>query len=210
MFRKTLLHSFHKYELCNKICKNNYPWGWKTKKYIIKYKNYLINKNSKNKEIKYELFNENEFLKNSFNAYNQVYKGYINNIDFLDFEYTSPKLSNALNFLRNEYSKKSIEKLPKNIDMYDSKILSCYVKNDITTNNFKFLGYYCNNQIGHEISAGAIGPEIKYIWDQLPNKQIINVLYKSDKYYDIVEWECDLLLNDPEWQISNINNILIN
>ena len=207
MFRKILLNSLHEFKLCNKISNIDYPWGWKSKDYIKKYKYKLINNNFR-KELKYKYFNENEFLLNSSDAYKLVYNSYKNNIDFLDYEYTNPKLSIALNSLRNKNCNKLFNKLPNKINIDKSTILSIYVKKEITTNNFKFLGYYNDQEIIHELSAGIIGPEIQHIWDQKPNKQIINVLYKSDLFYDIVEWECDLSQNDPNWQISNINKII--
>jgi hypothetical protein len=58
------------------------------------------------------------------------------------------------------------------------------------------------------LSAGAIGPEVQHIWDQKPIKQVVNLLYESDNYYDIVEWERDLMLLNPTWQVSNINNLV--
>lgn len=207
MFRKILLNYLHDSKLCNKISNIDFPWGWKSKKYIKKHKNKLINNNFK-KELKYKYFNEKEFLQNSSNAYNLVYNSYLKNIDFLDYEYTNPKLSIALNSLRNKNCNEQFNNLPNKLNIHNSFILTKYVKKEITTNNFKFLGYFDNQEIIHELSAGVIGPEIQHIWDEKPNKQIINVLYISDFFYDIVEWECDLSLNDPNWQISNINKII--
>ena len=98
--------------------------------------------------------------------------------------------------------------LPKEIDVNKAKILNKSIKNEITTNNFKFFGYFDDNEITNQISIGMIGPEIRHLWDQIPVKQVINVSYKSDKFYDILEWERDLTIDEPEWQVSNINNIL--
>ena len=80
------------------------------------------------------------------------------------------------------------------------------------------IGYFCNstnwgnkktyNQILNEIAIGMIGPEIRHIWDKKSCKQVTTVLFESDKFYDILEWERDLTQNNPEWQISNINYII--
>lgn len=141
-------------------------------------------------------------------AYNLIYKTYLKKNDFLDYEYTTPKLSITLNELRTDIGNNIISKLPIEIKVNKSKILNKNIKNEITTNNFKILGYYDKCEIYDEISIGMIGPEIRHLWDQKPVKQVVNVSYKSDRFYDILEWERDLTTKNPEWQVSNINNIL--
>ncbi len=206
MLRKFMLHLVHDSNICLKICSKKYPWGWKSKESLVNYKKLLY---SQNKKIKTENeFNVDDFLSNSIFAYNLIYKSYIDNVDFLDYQYTNPSLSIALNNLRDYTCYESLNRLPREINVTKYKILSNKIKNEVTTNNFKFLGYYDNLEISHELSAGAIGPEVRYIWDQKPVKQVINVLYKSDDFYDIIEWERDLAEEDPDWQVSNINKII--
>lgn len=204
MIRKFVLYLFHEKQLCKNSCSQKYPWGWKSRNCIIDYKQ-IINNNYDNNVKK---INENHFLKNSIISYNKIYKTYLNEKDFLDFEFTTPKLSIALNNLRENSNNDIISKLPKEINVNKSIILSNSINNELTTNNFKFLGYYNKDEIVHQIITGAIGPEIRHLWDQLPSKQIINVLYQSDNYYDIIEWERNLLESNSEWQVSNINKII--
>ena len=207
MWRKFILHLFHENQVCKNSCNIKYPWGWKSKNTINHQKNILINKKYIfNKSV--DSFDKERFLKDSIHAYNIIYNAYVNKVDFLDFEYTNPKLSIALNQLRDSTDDNLIINLPKKIKVNDTILLSNKIKNEITTNNFKFLGYFNQAEISHQLTAGALGPEIKHIWDQQPIKHKLTVLYQSEDFYDIVEWERDLAEKEPEWQVSNINKII--
>lgn len=203
MLKKNILYLLHESNICKRICTITYPWGWKDKTLITNQKNYLQKKVKMNNLV--DNFNENEFIKNTIYPYNLIYKSYLENIDFLDYGYTNPSLSIALNKIR---STSKLPQLPNSINIKDVKVLSNEIKEEITTCNFKYLGYFDKEQIIHELSAGAIGPEVQHIWDQRPIKQVVNLLYESDNYYDIVEWERDLMLLNPSWQVSNINNLV--
>ena len=215
MWRKFVLYLIHENKICKNTCSKNYPWGWKSKDIISDYKKLLINKKYKNIKSKESIieknineFNEKKFLDDSIFAYNVIYKAYLNNEDFLDHQYTNPRLSIALNELRRNTCENLIVKLPEKIEVNNSVLLSNKIKNEVTTNNFKLFGFYNNAEISHHLSAGVIGPEILHIWDQQPIKQKINVLYKSENYYDIIEWERDLSEENSEWQVCNINKII--
>lgn len=202
MWKKNILHLFHQTKLCNNSCSLKYPWGWKDKSLLKK----LIFNNSKKNSICD--FNHVEFINNTIYPYNLIYKSYLNNIDFLDYEYTNPSLSIALNKLRNNIDEGVISKLPKEIILKKNIILNNKISNSHLTCNSKFLGYFSKNQILNEIAIGMIGPEISHIWNEKPTKQTISVLYESESFYDILEWERDLTLDNPEWQVSNINYII--
>lgn len=215
MWRQFVLNLFHENKICEKICNRKYPWGWKSKDTILNYKKLLNNCKDNHLNIKETIvkknlneFNETCFLKGSILAYNVTYKAYLNNTNFLNYQYTNPKLSIALNEIRNNTPEDLLINLPNKIKVNNSIILSNVITNDFTTDNFKLFGYYNKDEVMHQILSGAIGPEITHIWDQLPVKQIINILYESDDYYDIIEWERDLTLEEPEWHISNINLII--
>lgn len=75
--------------------------------------------------------------------------------------------------------------------------------------NDKFLGLWDTQYIQHEIIAGGIGPEIKYIWDQKPLKQTVRILYKLNDRIDIWDWERCLMSEYYDWKVSNMNNILV-
>ena len=113
-----------------------------------------------------------------------------------------------MNKLRNNIDERIISKLPKEIVLTNTKILNNQIINSHLTCNSKFLGYFSKNQILNEIAIGMVGPEISHIWNEKPTKQIISVLYESEYFYDILEWEKDLTLDVPEWQVSNINYII--
>jgi hypothetical protein len=71
------------------------------------------------------------------------------------------------------------------------------------------MGMYNKSQIVHEITAGILGPEAFNIWDQQGIKQKVKILYESDQYLDVIEWERDMMLPNQVWQVCNINQILI-
>ena len=214
MWRKFVLYLFHENKICEKICNKKYPWSWKSKKLINNYKNMLTENTNEyikiNQMAKKNLndFNQDIFVNSSIFAYNIIYKSYIDKVDFLDYQYTNPKLSIALNQIRNDTSEDLILNLPKKINVNNSTILSNVLKNEFTSDNFKMFGFYNNNEILQELVSGAIGPEVSHLWDQRPIKQVVNVLYESDEYCDILEWERDLSEEDPQWHVSNINILI--
>ena len=90
----------------------------------------------------------------------------------------------------------------------ENYILSNRIEYKPTTCNFKILGFTSKKEIKYNLFMGLANPDETELKSQHPTKQIINVLYLSDNFYDILEWERDLLEVNPEWQVSNINNIL--
>ena len=71
------------------------------------------------------------------------------------------------------------------------------------------MGYYNYNEIVHEITAGIVGPEIQSIWDQKAIKQKIKLNIELEDRYDILEFERDLMSYGNNWQLCNINRIII-
>ena len=155
----------------------------------------------------YHTFESKHFLENSKNAYNIIYKNYLDNKDFLDTKYTTPSLSIALNNLRSKTDDDKLKKYPNDIDTLENFILSNKIDYDVTTCNYKFLGFTSKKEIEYNLIMGLANPNFAELKSQHPTKQIINVLYISDNFYDILEWERDLLELNPKWQVSNINNI---
>ncbi len=191
-----LIRSFYRPQICMNLSLK-YPWGWKSKYYkqkIITSSSYDINLN-------------NNFKEGSEYAYKKIYNTFIENKDFLNYCYTSPNLSNVLNDIRSSVN---IDNLENNIEIRSSKILNIWNVNDFFYNNHKILGLYNNHEIFHQLSAGIIGPEVRHIWDQQPSKQIVRVLFESNKCFDIVDFESDKMLLQEEWQICNINEIIVN
>lgn len=197
---------FHDSKHCKKICSINHPWGWKDKSQIERDNMKVLNKNEFFSYQKNE--NENEFMKNTIYPYNLIYKSFVNKVNFLDYQYTNPQLSIVLNKIRNITDDKLLNKLPNEINCIETKIISNDFKFDFFTCNTKYLGYFNKEEVYKEITKGFIGPEFDHIWNDRPLKQVINVLYKSEYFYDTLEWERDLTLEEPEWQVSNINYII--
>ena len=206
--QKELLKLFHKFELCPNLCNIKYPWGWRSKlnnKNLLAVKNYskyLEFKSDDNREIIHNL----NFKKDSSDAYKIIYKAFLQNKDFLDYCYTTPSLSLALNELRNNTNIKS---LSNDININNVEIVNLWYEYGLTKSNNKFFGFYSKDEIFHELIAGGLGPEVRKIWDQRGIKQKIKVLYESDEYFDVLEWERNMMIPDQDWQVSNINNILI-
>lgn len=196
MWRKPILHIFHQSKICNNICLKKYPWGWKKIKNIPE-----VSVTSDNIDL-------NQFKDNTIEPYNIIYNSFIKNKDFLDYQYTNPKLSIALNNIRRIVKDKTINKLPNKIKVDEIKILDKKIIPELFTCNYKYLGYFTKQEIYDEITTGFIGPEIQHLWDKKPSKEIITLSYKSDTFYDIIEWERDLSVDEPSWQVSNINYII--
>lgn len=206
MSRKKILNFIYSRKLCENIT-TRFPWGWKSKDIIDKEKGILTETNEPFYH-NYHSFESNDFLKYSKDAYNIIYKNYLDKVDFLDYKYTNPSLSIALNKLRNKIKNEDLNSCPRDINTIDNYILSNRIVYNVTTCNFKILGFTTKNEIKHNIFMGLASPDVNDLKSQYPTKQIINVLYLSEDFYDILEWERDLLELNPEWQVSNINNIL--
>ena len=208
MDRKYILNLIYNKKLSNNLCSTRFPWGWKPRDLIEKQKETIINSKDKPFYHNYHTFESNHFLENSKFAYNIIYQNYINKNDFLDAKYTTPSLSIALNKLRNKIDDDKLKKYPSDIKTMENIILSNKIEYDVTTCNYKILGFTSKKELKYNLFMGLTNPDINNLKLQHPTKQIINVLYLSDNFYDILEWERDLLELNPEWQVSNINNIL--
>ena len=207
MIRKNLFRIFHFPNLCENINIIKYPWGWKSKKDIKNIKEYNILKNDidiDNYELKY--IHEYKIKEYCEEIYKKTYYSYINNYDFLNTNLISPNLANGLNYLR---SKSDINNLNKNIKILNIELLNSWIKYGRIKNTSKFLGYYNYNEIVHEITAGIVGPEIQSIWDQKAIKQKIKLNIELEDRYDILEFERDLMSYGNNWQLCNINRIII-
>ena len=187
-----LLKSFLKIKYSKKI-KNNLFWG--------------INDNILKNTVKHYDFDEEYFINNSIEGYKLVYKSYIDNINFLDYQYTSPQLSIALNTLRNyEFNSLLIEDYIDDIDINNVKIINHWYDEGYVFQNKEIFPN--NEYLENQFTAGFIGPEIKNLWDDIPIKENIRIKYTSNKYDDILIWERNTFNLNDKWIISNINDII--
>ena len=153
-----LLKSLLKIKYSKKI-KNNLFWG--------------INDNILKNTIKHYDFDEEYFINNSIEGYKLVYKSYIDNINFLDYQYTSPQLSIALNALRNyEFNSILIEDYIDEIDINNVKIINHWYDEGYVYQNKEIFPN--NKYLENQFTAGFIGPENKNLWDDIPIKENIN------------------------------------
>tara|TARA_Y100000816_G_scaffold30830_1_gene19707 strand:- start:32061 stop:32684 length:624 start_codon:yes stop_codon:yes gene_type:complete len=207
MIRKFFFRSFFKPKLCSKINTIKYPWGWKSQeqiKYIIDYPfNDKVSRIEPNrKEIhEYKLINYTE------DVYKKTYYAYFNNYDFLNSNLFCPKLSNGLNFLKLN---SNLNNFNQNLKIQDVKLLGTWIKYGKVTNQTKLFGVYDTTDFVHEITTGIIGPEYQSIWDQQAIKQKARLLVISEERSDVLEFERNLMIyNDDNWQLCNINRIIV-
>jgi len=201
----------HKFTLQPSLCIVKYPWGWISQTKIKKFIEDPI-PNTKNISLFPEYWEEREFF-HQFHftngvrmGYHTIFNSYINKDDFTEKSYTTPKLSFAINYLNSN----TINKMPNiNLDDINVEILGSWIELGNSTSNDKLFGLWDKDYIIHELVAGGLGPEMRYIWDQKPIKQTVRVLYELNNRVDIWDWERCLMMEDCDWKVSNINNILI-
>ena len=99
--------------------------------------------------------------------------------------------------------------MSENITINNIDILNTWIKYGSIRNNEKYLGMYNSKEIIHEICCGAIGPEIQDIWDQKGIKQKVRLAVYIDNHKDIIDIERDIMYDNSNWQLSNINRIII-
>jgi hypothetical protein len=209
---RNLLKIMHRVPLCSQVRPQCFPWGWKAQEDILR----CVEPPSLSEEITLETEDGREFVhpfvfqQEVANAYEVVYDAYRNNVDFLSVTFASPALSVALNRLRKGID---LSALP-DIEQTKAKKLHIWLEYGMITSNDKFVGMYNYDEILHELSCGAVGPETRHLWDQIGLKQKIKVIHEIDfkdgtSRKDIFDWERDVMLPGPQdWQIGNMNEIL--
>ena len=162
--------------------------------------------------IKYQPYvQRRNYGKNNYwwNKFSVVPRKHIKIFDFfykkiiLKKKYTTPELSLAINhIIKNKKKFKNIQ-----IKNLESKVLTSWIEVGNATANNKLLGYWDCKYIQKEIKNS----NITNCWDIYvgPLKQKVKVLYKTDNRMDIWELERCLMQEDSEWNISNINEILV-
>lgn len=204
LLKNSYLHLFRRLgiKINKKACTYKYPWGW-----ISEYdKVELINKNFNDEHINHKnsYFDVENFKFNSSKAYELIYQKYVNQEDFLNYNYTSFPLSITLNYLNNN---SNIDLIDDELFVEDNEIIDISLKNSfIESNEIKFSDY--KEHIWNNLCAGIIGPENTLYWDNIQTKQIVRVIYYSEDFFDIVDWERDITYPNKKWQVANINEII--
>ena len=205
--RSNILPIIHKFNLRH-INTNKYCWGWRSQKEIrkiliktsnIKYQPHKFDKDI----IQRSNIDEDDFEDGAKIAYRKIYESFYNKENFLKKKYTTPELSLAINHIISKKKKFN----PIDINKLESRILTSWIEVGNATANNKLFGYWNCKYIKDEIKNS----NINHCWDIYvgPLKQKVKVLYKSDNRIDIWDLERCLMEKNSEWNISNINEILV-
>ena len=207
MIKKFILNLFHTPKLCKKINLKENPWGWKSKNEISKIINYPIKRHNIN-YVDYEskFIHEYKVRELCEDTYYKTYYAFLNNYDFLNSNLYSPELSIGLNYLRSQINHMDLD---SEIEINKVEMIGSWIKYGSVKNPDKFLGFYNEHEITHEISAGIIGPEIRSIWDQNSIKQKVRFLIEVSNRKDVFDFERDLMISNNKWQLCNINRIIL-
>tara|TARA_Y200000002_G_C22643895_1_gene648246 strand:- start:469 stop:1101 length:633 start_codon:yes stop_codon:yes gene_type:complete len=207
---KYLFPLINKYKL-TKINYNKHPWGWQSQKMI---KKIIINSdktkyqpNGFNKNINEKLkINEVDFLKGTKMGYKTIFKSFKNKINFLESKYMTPELSLAVNYI-NDINKNKEKEIKVDVDNLQCSILTSWIEVGQANTNKNILGKLDLDLVEKEVISSSVAD----FWDVYvgPLKQKVKVLYKTNKRYDVWEWEKCLMKNYDDWTVSNINDILI-
>jgi len=204
--KNMVLQSFHQKNLHKKSCPISFPWGWRSQECIDK----MISERFSTKVIPDDSIIDNSYIyKTNFTlgakqGYYTIYQAYMENENFLNYSYTSPSLSLAINYLitlRKEKSKLNLDNIK--VDIIDN-----WIEKDTINSRDKILGFYDKDELIHHLIAGGVGPEFLDLWDQTGYKQIVRVKYILDDRIDIWDWERDIIDENMPWQVRNINNII--
>tara|TARA_Y100000992_G_scaffold40981_1_gene23014 strand:- start:60 stop:680 length:621 start_codon:yes stop_codon:yes gene_type:complete len=206
MIKKYFFKTFFNPTLCNKINIVKYPWGWKSKKEIQTIIDYPIKETYMNINPERKFIHEFKLNEYTEDLYKKTFYAYVNNYDFLNSNLYCPKLANGLNILRKKTTTNSFD---DNISIQNVIFLGNWVKNGRIKSQRKFLGLYDENEFIHEVTAGIIGPEFQTIWDQQSIKQKVRILIELEDRSDVFEFQRDLMVLNDNWQLSNINRIII-
>jgi hypothetical protein len=140
-------------------------------------------------------------------GYYKIYQTFYKEENFLNYCYTTPKLSLALNSIR-EHS--DLSRPPLDFNSMNVEILDYKVEYGLVKSNEKILGLWTPKCIQQEIMIGMIGPEYPSIWTYQPSRQIINVLYEFPNRKDVWTWQCcNVEEKNFFWNVKNINSILL-
>lgn len=200
----------HTFRLRPEICLKNNSWGWISQNKIREFANESIPENNISNSEMFEdrtSYHGYHFRNGVRQGYIRILDSYYNKDDFLENNYTTPKLSFAINHLNSINNNKIIPEI--NVDNLKVNVLGSWIETGIAKSNDKILGLWNKEQLRHELFAGGIGPEVRIIWDQMPVRQRVRVLYILKDRIDVWDWERCLMVHGSNWNVCNINKIIV-
>ena len=150
-------------------------------------------------------FDRNEFKIGATQGYRMIYQSFYQRNNFLESNFTTPKLSLALNYLQKTTKHKDPILNFKNVSI---QILDSNVEYGLVKSNDKILGLWTANCIKKDFLTGMVGPEFQTNWHQQPIRQNVIVLYEFGNRKDIWTWQRSFSVTKSYWIVCNINNIL--
>ena len=124
----------------------------------------------------------------------------------MDKKYTTPELASVLNDLKSFAPlSSSCNPVPQ---ISDIEVLDIWEEREYTLSNHKILGLWNFDEAQKEFMVGILGPESADAMIQ-PRKKIVSVLFTCLDRKDVWIFEKDLKSVGSDWQISNMNQILI-
>lgn len=198
--RNLILNSIHFPKIHPASCAKKYPWGWMSQYTIIR----GVNKHERDPNMydSYDSFDSEDFKKGCAQAYITIFDQYKNGHNFLDKSYCSPALSIALNELRGNTNLSNL-KLPK---IKTIRIIDNWELYERTMSNTKYLGLVDKKELELEMLQGMLGPEEEIY---IPLKHQVKVHFACNNRHDIWILERDLNKDDSDWQVCNINQVLL-
>jgi hypothetical protein len=182
------------------------PWGWLPQEFIQK------NLATQKKVLSYTMlynFRENEFRYGCETAYYKMFETFhCPSTDFLDKKYTTPQLAIVLNDLKFSPFFGVRATCPPKPQISDIEVLDIWQEREYTSSNHKILGLWNFDEAQKEFLVGVLGPESADAMIR-PHKKLVSVLFTCYDRQDVWIFEKDLKSVGSDWQISNMNQILI-
>lgn len=198
--RHLILSSIHFPKLHPASCAKKYPWGWMSQYTIIR----SVNKHERMPYMydSFDSYDPDEFKIGCAKAYSTIFDQYKYGHNFLDSSYCTPALSIALNQLRKNTNLSTLS-VPK---IETIRIIDDWELYERTMSNNKYFGLLDRKEIKLEIMQGLIGPEREVY---IPLKHQVKVHFTCNNRHDIWVLERDANQDDSDWQVCNINQVLL-
>ena len=197
--KKLLFYSIHYPKINPHSNPIRHPWGWISQA-CIKNSVYNHHRSDNMYDSLYQIEDPQDFKKGCFYAYHSIYQHYSQKRNFLDKNYCTPSLSIAINIFN--VNPIVVRKLPV---IQEIRIIDYWIQHEPTYSNNKILGLWNHQEVKTEFLKGLYGPETEM---GHPSKRCVKVHFILSDRHDI--WILEQNIHDnSDWQVSNINNVII-